>query len=60
MTVEEVGGRARRPRDGGATRFCMGAAWRRGPKDGPEFDRVLAMVRGVEAWAWRRAAPSGC
>ncbi|TXM95771.1 biotin synthase BioB, partial [Methylobacterium sp. WL122] len=30
----------------GAHRFCMGAAWRQ-PKDGPEFDAVLAMVRGV-------------
>jgi biotin synthase len=31
----------------GATRFCMGAAWRE-PKDGPIFDRVLAMVKGVK------------
>src|SRR5207302_805994 len=31
---------------GGATRFCMGAAWR-APKDGPEFDRVIEMVRVV-------------
>src|SRR5262249_4114575 len=30
----------------GATRFCMGAAWR-GPRDGPAFDRVLAMIRVV-------------
>lgn len=32
----------------GATRFCMGAAWRDVP-DGPEFERVLEMVRGVGA-----------
>ena len=32
----------------GSTRFCMGAAWRE-VKDGPAFDRVLAMVRGVKA-----------
>src|SRR6185312_2458384 len=32
----------------GATRFCMGAAWRDVP-DGAEFDRVLDMVRGVRA-----------
>lgn len=32
----------------GATRFCMGAAWRQVP-DGPEFERVLEMVRSVAA-----------
>ncbi|HJZ91924.1 MAG TPA: biotin synthase BioB [Gemmataceae bacterium] len=46
MGVEEVKVRAREARDRGATRFCMGAAWR-GPKDGPEFDAVLDMVREV-------------
>lgn len=30
----------------GSSRFCMGAAWRE-VQDGPEFDRVLAMVAGV-------------
>ena len=38
---------ARRARDAGSTRFCMGAAWRE-VKDGPVFDRVLGMVRGVK------------
>ena len=32
----------------GATRFCMGAAWRDIPK-GEQFERVLDMVRGVRA-----------
>jgi len=32
----------------GATRFCMGAAWRDVPK-GQQFDQVLDMVRGVRA-----------
>lgn len=32
----------------GATRFCMGAAWREVPR-GPEFQRVLEMVAGVRA-----------
>ena len=32
----------------GATRFCMGAAWRE-VKEGPAFDSVLEMVRGVRA-----------
>jgi biotin synthase len=46
MTVDEVRTAATRARDQGATRFCMGAAWR-SPTDGPEFDRVLDMVRTV-------------
>jgi biotin synthase len=48
LSVGEVKVRAREARDRGATRFCMGAAWR-GPKDGPEFDAVLQMVREVRA-----------
>jgi len=35
-------------RAAGATRFCMGAAWRE-VKDGPQFDNILEMVRGVRA-----------
>lgn len=46
LTVEEVREKAEAARDRGASRFCMGAAWRQ-PKDGPEFDRVLDMVRAV-------------
>lgn len=44
--VDEVLEKAREARENGATRFCMGAAWR-DVKDGHEFDRVLDMVRGV-------------
>jgi biotin synthase len=47
LTVEEVLGAAERAQAAGATRFCMGAAWRE-VKDGPAFDRVLDMVRGVK------------
>jgi biotin synthase len=39
-------GRGRAGPRRGATRFCMGAAWRE-VKDGPAFDSVLEMVRGV-------------
>ncbi len=39
---------ARRAKSEGATRFCMGAAWRQVPQ-GREFERVLEMVRGVSA-----------
>jgi biotin synthase len=46
MDVEEVLTRARRAAADGVTRLCMGAAWRDAP-DGPEFDTVLRMVRGV-------------
>ncbi len=46
MTVDEVREKAEAAKAAGATRFCMGAAWR-SPKDGPEFDRVLDMVKVV-------------
>src|ERR1043165_4745720 len=48
VKVDDVLAAARRAKDSGATRFCMGAAWRE-VKDGPAFDRVLEMVRGVRA-----------
>ena len=43
LSVEEVRERATQAKRLGATRFCMGAAWR-GVKDGPQFDSVLEMV----------------
>jgi biotin synthase len=48
LDVDEVLAAAGRAREQGSTRFCMGAAWRE-VKDGPAFDRVLAMVEGVKA-----------
>jgi biotin synthase len=48
MGVPEVLDAARAAREAGATRFCMGAAWRE-VKDGPQFDAVLDMVRGVKS-----------
>ncbi len=48
LKVEAVLAAARRAKDAGATRFCMGAAWRE-VKDGPQFERVLEMVRGVKS-----------
>jgi biotin synthase len=47
LDVDEVLSAARRAREHGSTRFCMGAAWRE-VKDGPAFERVLTMVRGVK------------
>jgi biotin synthase len=48
MNVEDALAAAARAREQGATRFCMGAAWRDVPND-RRFDRVLEMVRGVRA-----------
>jgi biotin synthase len=47
LDVEEVVTAARRAREAGATRFCMGAAWRN-PR-GRNFERVVEMVRRVRA-----------
>ncbi|MQA31420.1 MAG: biotin synthase BioB [Luteitalea sp.] len=46
VTLTELSDAASRARDDGATRFCMGAAWREVP-DGPPFQQVLEMVRVV-------------
>jgi biotin synthase len=48
MDVDEVVACARKAKEAGATRFCMGAAWR-DVKDGPQFERVLTMVKEVKA-----------
>src|SRR6202048_89643 len=47
LSVEEIVDVAKRARARGATRFCMGAAWR-GVRDGTEkFEQVLETVRNV-------------
>jgi biotin synthase len=46
MNLEAVCEAAKRAKNEGATRFCMGAAWRQ-VSDGENFDRVLEMVRMV-------------
>lgn len=46
MSVAEVRERAEKAKELGAARFCMGTAWRE-PRDGPQFDRILEMVRIV-------------
>jgi biotin synthase len=48
MSVEDALVAAESARAQGATRFCMGAAWRSAPR-GAQFERVLEMVRGVRA-----------
>jgi biotin synthase len=48
METGEVLVAARTARAAGATRFCMGAAWRE-VREGAQFEQVLEMVRGVRA-----------
>jgi len=47
MPLDEVVAAAKAAKAKGASRFCMGAAWK-GPKDN-DLDRVLDMVREVKA-----------
>lgn len=47
MPLDEVRRAAQRAKDAGATRFCMGAAYR-GPKDA-DLDHIVEMVREVKA-----------
>src|ERR1041384_4049515 len=46
MKKDEVMEWARHAKAGGASRFCMGAAWRE-VRDNKDFDRVLEMVKEV-------------
>lgn len=47
MEVERVVAEAQKARDAGATRYCMGAAWRN-PKS-RDMDAIVGMVKGVKA-----------
>ncbi len=47
MEVERVLAEARKAKEGGATRYCMGAAWRE-PKE-RDMDQIVAMIEGVKA-----------
>jgi len=57
MAVEEVVEAAQAAKDSGATRFCMGAAWR-SPKD-RDLDAVEDMVRAVKALGLETCATLG-
>ena len=46
LPVDDVLAKAAKARDAGASRFCMGAAWRN-VRDGAAFDQVVEMVEGV-------------
>ena len=47
LSVKEVIKKAIKAKKSGASRFCMGAAWRE-VKDGPEFNKVLKMIKGIK------------
>jgi biotin synthase len=57
MNLDAVLGEARAAKAGGASRFCMGAAWR-SPKD-RDLDSVCAMVEGVKALGLETCATLG-
>jgi biotin synthase len=46
MSVEEVRGLAEKAKTGGASRMCLGAAWRE-VRDNSDFDNVLEMVKSI-------------
>ncbi len=57
MSLDAVLGEARAAKAGGASRFCMGAAWR-SPKD-RELEQVCTMVEGVKALGLETCATLG-
>lgn len=46
LSVDKTLAAARNAKKSGATRFCIGAAWREVP-DGEQFEQVIKMVKGV-------------
>jgi biotin synthase len=57
MSRDAVLAQAQAAKDAGASRFCMGAAWR-SPKD-RDLDQVCAMVEGVKALGLETCATLG-
>jgi biotin synthase len=57
MELEAVGARARAARDSGATRFCLGAAYR-APKP-RDLRKILAMIREVKSLGLETCATLG-
>lgn len=48
ISIERTMSAAQNAKESGATRFCLGAAWRQVP-EGEQFERVLRIVREVRA-----------
>ena len=57
LSVDDVVAAAQAARDHGATRFCMGAAWR-GPRQ-RDLDKVIAMVKAVRGLGMETCATLG-
>jgi biotin synthase len=57
LSLQEVVNAARAAKENGATRFCMGAAWR-GPKQ-RDLGKVVEMVRAVKAMGLETCATLG-
>lgn len=57
MAVDDVVSRARSAREAGATRFCMGAAWRSPKKR--DIEVMSAMIRGVRELGMETCATLG-
>ena len=57
MPVEDVVAKAKIARDAGATRFCMGAAYRN-PKD-KDLDQIIGMIQGVRELGMETCATLG-
>ncbi len=58
LSVAAVAAQAAAAKAAGATRLCLGAAWRAAPT-GEEFERVLAMVRAVRDLGMEACATLG-
>jgi biotin synthase len=48
MSIEEVNTASERAKNAGASRMCLGAAWRE-VRDNKDFDKVLEMVKTINA-----------
>jgi biotin synthase len=59
MDVDDVLDKARQAKEAGASRFCMGAAWRSPKKGSRQFQQVLEMVSGVRALGLEACATLG-
>ena len=57
MCVDDVLQEARKAKDAGASRFCMGAAWR-SPKD-KDIKKIAEMIEGVKALGLETCATLG-
>ena len=59
MDVDDVLAKAQEAKAAGASRFCMGAAWRSPKKGSRQFQQVLEMVSGVRALGLEACATLG-